>query len=456
MPSPLSLSSRRWAWCIKSLEEPGPSEKPAAADPPKDKQGALVQAAPKQGKPPGDDKADGGPVVIPTRLKNLTVFIDPDRLFVLDPQGRSHQPFFPTTDNSNTQFAILALWAAQRHNVPLARTLGHMVKRYQVSQNADGSWGYHYGVGSGAGGTGPMTCVGLLGLAVGHGLAHHPDGQPRGRVGAKQDPRILNGLAALSQHVGQPVERIQALPQVNLYLLWSIERVGVLYNLATIGDKDWYRWGAQILVTNQTPAGAWDHGGYHAAHPVIDTCLALLFLKRASLVGDLAARLPFNPNELAQAVQVKVEGPKETKEPPKPPPEVAAQKPPAQPPQKAPPKDQTLAGLAGGSVQPEQPPQSPTPAPYPAPALVEPESPPEKVGPPLWPFVLLLLGLLLLLGGGIFVAVNLLRKKEEEPERNHPRKPARPSRSTLARAEGHRKPQANGRTSVSRGHSRED
>jgi hypothetical protein len=44
-------------------------------------------------------------------------------------------------DNSNSQFAILALWAAQRYDIPMQRTLALMLRRYQSSQNADGSWG---------------------------------------------------------------------------------------------------------------------------------------------------------------------------------------------------------------------------------------------------------------------------------------------------------------------------
>jgi len=84
----------------------------------------------------------------------------------------------------------------------------------------------------------------------------------------------------------------------NLYFLWSLERVAVLYNLPTIGDKDWYRWGAQVLVGNQGNKGNWTNGGYVGSTSIIDTCMALLFLKRANLVKDLTAKLPFTGAEL--------------------------------------------------------------------------------------------------------------------------------------------------------------
>src|SRR5207248_8189752 len=78
--------------------------------------------------------------------------------------------------------------------------------------------------------------------------------------------------------------------------------VGMLYDLPTIGDKDWYRWGAEVLVANQRPQGHWEGGGYHGATPVIDTCLALLFLKRANFAKDLTNVLPFNPRDLSERI----------------------------------------------------------------------------------------------------------------------------------------------------------
>jgi hypothetical protein len=77
----------------------------------------------------------------------------------------------------------------------------------------------------------------------------------------------------------------------NLYFLWSVERVAMLYNLKTIGGKDWYDWGAQLLVQNQLAEGSWRSKQYHGSAPIIDTCFALLFLKRSNLVQDLTDNL---------------------------------------------------------------------------------------------------------------------------------------------------------------------
>src|SRR5205085_12039207 len=105
--------------------------------------------------------------------------------------------------------------------------------------------------------------------AVYYGIARDIDA----RALKDHDPRIVSGLLALTKNVGVPSGRVENLPMANLYFLWSVERVGVLYDLPTIGNKDWYRWGAEILLANQMSAGNWDNGSYHGASPTIDTCL---------------------------------------------------------------------------------------------------------------------------------------------------------------------------------------
>ena len=197
--------------------------------------------------------------------------------------------------------------------------------------------------GGGATGSQTMTCVGMLGLAVGHGLAYEaalrerpqfsndvlilaefcrvqvqvsgifssspsgpfhvlpwlplkpvelPDIYKRPNLKAAQDdPLVQKGFAALSKTLGKPVGRTTTLPQGNLYFLWSVERVGVLYNRRMIDDKDWYGWGAEKLIANQQPDGSWTNGVYVGHTPTVDTCLALLFLKKVNLVEDLTRKV---------------------------------------------------------------------------------------------------------------------------------------------------------------------
>jgi hypothetical protein len=238
-------------------------------------------------------------VAIPAALRGLPVMADARALPLREMSDKSDVPIYGRTDNSNTQFALLALWAARRHSVPAARTLNLITRRFLTSQNSDGSWGYHYKLGGGEPERPPMTCVGLLGLAIAYGLANEAGLAPKGPV---RDPRIIQGFAALSKNVGAPTGKMQGHAQKNLYFLWSVERVGVLYNIGTINKKDWYRWGAEILVANQQLDGNWKGGGYHGANETVDTCLALLFLKRANLAADLAKQLPFDTGDLQQMI----------------------------------------------------------------------------------------------------------------------------------------------------------
>jgi hypothetical protein len=196
----------------------------------------------------------------------------------------------PGGDNSNTQFAMLGLWAARRHGVGAEPALLLADKRFATSQNDDGGWGYH--VNSFTRNT--MNCVGLMGLAMGHGagFSANPLHDPKNAKNAlPADPQIQKGLAALGRYLGDPAADPASTSMENLYFLWSVERVAMLYDLKTIGGKDWYGWGAQMLVHHQNADGTWTSRSYAGRSPVVDTCFALLFLKRSNLVQDLSEEL---------------------------------------------------------------------------------------------------------------------------------------------------------------------
>ena len=250
---------------------------------------------------PGNGKAANGdpakPFVIPERLRMVPVIQDPDLHLLVDPVKKGHDLIVTTTDNSNTQFAILALWTAQRHGVPMNRTLNLIVRRYMTSQNGDGTWSYHYIFGGGLLPSPPMTCVGLIGLAVGHGIANH------GRGGKPvQDPRILNGLVALSRYVGKPTGQMVNLPMQNLYFLWSVERVAVLYDLPKIGDKDWYRWVRKSSSPIRHSRATGSMGCITATALPSTRAWPCCSSSASNLVKDLTSKLPFNPADLNDSV----------------------------------------------------------------------------------------------------------------------------------------------------------
>src|SRR4029453_12288253 len=74
----------------------------------------------------------------------------------------------------------------------------------------------------------------------------------------------------------------------NLYFMWSLERVGMVYGLTTIGRIDWYDWGSRILLKRQSARdGSWPTDGFHSGSSENATAFALLFLSRANLAKDL-------------------------------------------------------------------------------------------------------------------------------------------------------------------------
>jgi hypothetical protein len=151
-----------------------------------------------------------------------------------------------------------------------------------------------------------MTCAGLLGLAVGYGVINdraNEKGKPRHEL--SKDVALRGALLYLALSIGTPLERRPGAPPLKApgavpafggpaggpvgdrtyYFLWSLERVAVVFNLDTIGKKDWYGWGCDLLVLTQKPNGTWV-GQYGEGG--VDTCFALLFLRRANLASDLS------------------------------------------------------------------------------------------------------------------------------------------------------------------------
>ena len=192
-------------------------------------------------------------------------------------------------DNSNTQFALLGLWAARRHGVPTELSLELSAQRFQQTQNGNGGWGYVVNNPS----KNTMTCVGLLALAMGHGAAAEAflDAAAKGKKPPQlpEDIYIKEGLRTLSQHLDGDHEVRGIESRIELYYLWTLERVGLLYNRKTFGRKNWYQWGSKFILEKQRADGSWE---VHYA-PAIDTSFAILFLKRSNLVRDLHDNLQF-------------------------------------------------------------------------------------------------------------------------------------------------------------------
>ena len=179
-------------------------------------------------------------------------------------------------DNSNTQFALLGIWAAGRHgfdsNDPLEAIDGH----FRQSQIFGGHWGYRPNMS----GANAMTCAGLMGLAIAAarpGEAARLSARARGAALAA-DPVFVSALEAVSGDA----RGISA--ESDIYYLWSLERVCVALGLRDLDGFNWYDAGASVLVETQNPDGSWPEQRWGS---LPNTCLALLFLRKANLAFEL-------------------------------------------------------------------------------------------------------------------------------------------------------------------------
>src|SRR5581483_9925776 len=74
------------------------------------------------------------------------------------------------TENSCSEFAVMGLWVARRHQVPVTKALATYERCCRKFQNADGSFPYSTTMRMNH--STCMTCAGLLGLAFCYGSAN--------------------------------------------------------------------------------------------------------------------------------------------------------------------------------------------------------------------------------------------------------------------------------------------
>jgi hypothetical protein len=239
---------------------------------------------------------------------------------------RSNPGHIANQDLSSTQLAALALFSAHQFGVTAPEevwvdvvdlTLSHQEedgpehKRHDPVYTAGGyatptdrARGFMYIKGSPEGSegkaTGSMTACGIANLLIAKEvLLESRKGRKLWedrRFASVVEKAVWDALAWLDRNwsaFANPHSRYG----YPIYYLYSLERAMDLLDKQLVGSHVWYREGAREILNHQKPARAkdlldprapevpvtyWETGQTHEPKDVLDTCFALLFLKRAT------------------------------------------------------------------------------------------------------------------------------------------------------------------------------
>jgi len=224
--------------------------------------------------------------------------------------------------STNSSYPLLALWVAQRHDLNLRPVLAQGIERFRRCQFSNG--GFHEGhiyVGYNGGkfddefdisSSSFLTCDGLIALAMGCEL-NKPDaaGPGSGRARLARDPAITKGFNYIAEHFGKSTAAggleiaysgafVDRKGLIYYHTLWSWSCAALIYDLKTIGRRDWYAWAAKELMAAQQEDGSFTYAAYKWPwrHEEEDwyglsssTSFALLVLSRARVAPELTAAL---------------------------------------------------------------------------------------------------------------------------------------------------------------------
>jgi hypothetical protein len=171
----------------------------------------------------------------------------------------------PTGDNSNSQYAALGIRACHDANIRFPKeTIAAAQKWWESSQNKDGGWGYQKDEASYA----SMTAGAVGALAI-YNFVN--GAAPNGGTAQGKGITWLAGNFSVTENAKYQYAKVHY-----FYFMYALERAGVYLNQDYLGKRDWYAEGCNRLLEDQKKNGSWGD------NMMVDTCFAILFLRRAS------------------------------------------------------------------------------------------------------------------------------------------------------------------------------
>ncbi|MEM9824965.1 MAG: DUF4159 domain-containing protein [Planctomycetota bacterium] len=196
-------------------------------------------------------------------------------------------------DPSNAQFAILALGAAEDRGIQVPQETFQRAYQFWIrAQQPAGGWRYHPATDQQ--GRGSMTCAGIASVVItrerlSNGAARIVGdtiqccGDDDGKDAVDRGFDWLANNFSISTNPG-------ATDATTYYYLYALERAGRLSGRRFVGRHDWYREGADFLLSNQDDFRDFWNGGSQFEPAHVATSFALLFLakgKRRVAIGQL-------------------------------------------------------------------------------------------------------------------------------------------------------------------------
>jgi hypothetical protein len=188
--------------------------------------------------------------------------------------GDPGNTWIATSDASNSQYALLAIWMAVEYckaEVPEKWWKLH-AKYWAELQSRNGGWGYT-----------PekirpepylsMTAAGLASMFVCIDYLYARE-QIHCRT-IEQNPSIQKGLEWMDKNFAGQVGK-----KWPFYTLYGVERVGLASGYKFFGKVDWYKRGTRYLLKTQRDDGIFEPAGGWGSNENTATCYALLFLQR--------------------------------------------------------------------------------------------------------------------------------------------------------------------------------
>ncbi len=236
-----------------------------------------------------------GPDTLRARIRECVDYLDEAQLKSGPHRGGwSYYRSRGNPDGSNSQFALLALHEAGRIGVTADQSVWDNARFYWEGMRNNFGGFFYRKTDSNRTGTGSMTCAAISSLIIIDENLNRPL-PDKDRVvccqGNEQLDLVDGAIDWMSQQFKiklNPTDGYSQFLRNRYYYLYGMERAGRLAGIRFFGQHDWYRAGAEVLVSTQSAGGSWTGTGHGESDPNVATAFALLFLskgKRPVVIG---------------------------------------------------------------------------------------------------------------------------------------------------------------------------